>query len=96
MHTRTRQPWDAPALTIDERRAIRALARGAASDRQQTLALDCIIKNLSGYYGLSVSGPDATAAFFADGRRYVGAALVGVINSSETANPPAPPAETKG
>lgn len=90
MHTAKREPWAPCPVSLDERRAIRALATGTASDRQQKLALDWMIYTASGTYGLSARSADSHATYFAEGRRYVGATIVGILNSSEK------PAATEG
>jgi hypothetical protein len=74
-------PWAPCSVTRDEQLALKALATGTANDVQQKAALGCIIGKISGYYGLSVTGPEPTSVFFMEGRRYVGGTITGVINA---------------
>jgi len=59
--------------------AIRALARGDASEEQQRRALRCIIEELSGLYRLSYVSESDRDTSFAEGRRSVGFAIVGIV-----------------
>ena len=60
--------------------AIQALSRGTANDGQQRLALKCIIEELCGTYDMTYDPEGHTA--FNEGRRSVGRALVGTIQTS--------------
>jgi hypothetical protein len=67
--------------------SLQALADGTANDLQQKHALDFIIKNLCGTYDLSYrpggqEGDRDTA--FAEGKRFVGAQIVKLINLRST------------
>jgi len=61
---------------------VKALAVGVASDGQQKRALDWIIRSAAGTYDLSfrpgVDGHRATD--FSEGKRFVGLALVRLVN----------------
>jgi hypothetical protein len=75
--------WKPPGYTIEELDAVRALANGKASETEQILALDWIIKGAANAYGLSYrsesDGGDRETAF-AEGRRFVGLQMVKLIN----------------
>lgn len=71
-------PWLPPAYTDRDISAIQALARGDATQEQQSHALRFVVETLSGCYDMSyrpgVEGERDTA--FAEGRRFVGLQLV--------------------
>lgn len=74
--------WAPPAIDYEVALAVRALREGAASDHQQLVALDWIITQAAGTYAASfrpgADGDRATA--FAEGRRFVGLQIVGILN----------------
>lgn len=65
-------------------RAIQALSKGAASEAQQIRALKCIVNELAGTYDMSFDPSDPYMTAFNEGRRHVGRAIVGVLNSNIT------------
>ncbi|WP_415279299.1 hypothetical protein [Brucella sp. BZ] len=72
--------FDPVMLTDDERRAFKAMSEGKASGRQQQLALSSIVNRLCAYPGI-VAHENTNATYFMSGRHFVGAAIVGVVNS---------------
>lgn len=60
--------------------AFKALAQGNASESQQMAALHHIIYELARYYDLSYRELDTHATAFAEGKRFVGAQIVKLIN----------------
>lgn len=72
-------PWSIPELDADagtaQLGALRAMARGEASERQQKMALDTILNVYCRTHDLSFRPDDAggeRATAFAEGKRFVG------------------------
>ena len=78
--------WTPVDYTVQIARAVQAVARGDASEREQKMAMDWIIVQAAGAYELSFrsdggdGGERETA--FAEGRRFVGLQLVKLVNMS--------------
>lgn len=64
--------------------ALRDLQEGKATPDQQKLALDTIINGLSGYYDISYRPNSARDTDFAEGKRFVGAQIVKLLNLSSS------------
>ena len=62
--------------------AIKALARGEAGDIEQKRALKCIVEELAGTYAMTFDPESDRQTAFAEGRRSVGRAIVGIINTN--------------
>lgn len=74
------QPADQPATwTIPDVGAIQAVYRGTASEHQQSLALDWIIKQAAQIGGQSFRAGDSHATAFHEGRRFVGMQIMGLL-----------------
>ena len=71
-------------LTVREVMAIKSLGAGVASEDQQKLALEVIVKRFCGYYELTFHQHSERLSAFGEGRRYVGAMI------QETLITPAP------
>lgn len=67
--------------------AIRALCQGTASETQQVLAMEWIVHCGSRYYDLSYRPGDHRPSDFLEGRRFVGAQIVRLLNPSYTPDP---------
>ena len=74
----------------DEHAAIQAVAKGEASDYQQALCLEVIIKKLSLAFDLQYVPGSETGSAFLSGRSYVGQRITRLINTKVT-DSPAPP-----
>jgi hypothetical protein len=83
----TRKPrapaWQPPDYTVQQVRAVQAVARGDASSREQQLAMDWIVQQAAGTYELSFrsdgDGGDRETTM-AEGRRFVGLQIVKLVN----------------
>lgn len=73
-------PADQPAaLDVPSVAAIKAVYAGTATEHQQRLALDWIIKKAAGIGGQSYRAGDSHATAFLEGRRHVGAQILSII-----------------
>lgn len=74
-------PWEPPVLEVADLLALRALKEGKASDRQQVIALRCVLLKFCATYDMSFRpGPDgARASDFAEGKRFVGSRILEAI-----------------
>lgn len=59
--------------------ALKAMHKGDASPDQQKIVLDCMME-LTGYYDLSYRPDSERDTAFAEGKRFVGAQLVKMVN----------------
>lgn len=64
-----------PGLTKAEVMALKQLGAGKASDGQQKLALEVIVKKFAGYYELTFDENSDRLTNFGEGRRFVGACI---------------------
>ena len=62
--------------------AIQALAKGLATPEAQRQAIKCIVEEISGTYAMTYDPESDRQSAFAEGRRSVGRAIVGIINSN--------------
>ncbi len=78
--------WLPAEYTVQQARAIKAVAQGNASDREQRLAMDWLVTQACGTYEQSFrsdgEGGDRETTF-AEGRRFVGLQLVKLANMDE-------------
>lgn len=72
-----------PEHTYQEIMAVRALAGGTASDNQQKVAFDWILKKACIIGGLSNNPNRANDIYINEGRRYVGATLMDMITETQ-------------
>lgn len=73
-------PVDYPVPpTIAAVGALQAVYRGTASEHQQKLAMDWIIKQAAQIGGQSYRAGDSHATAFLEGRRFVGAQILSLI-----------------
>lgn len=82
-------PWMPTPYTVAQAAAIRACASGAATDQQQRVAMEFIVKNLCGTYDLEYRpGSDgARESSFAGGKRWVGLQIVKLVNFTVRSEP---------
>jgi hypothetical protein len=75
-------PWSIglERLDVPDLHAIKAIARGDASEDQQRRAMKVIIEQIASTYDMSFHPDNARATDFAEGKRHVGRVLVGIIN----------------
>ena len=76
-------PWDLPALDLQEIMALKALSTGTANAGQQKLALRTIVVKFAGTYDMSFrpGGEDgARASTFAQGKQFVGQRIAEAID----------------
>lgn len=66
-------------LTVAEVKAIKSLGAGVASEGQQKMALEVIMKRFCGYYELTFHEQSERLSAFGEGRRYVGAMIQEVL-----------------
>jgi hypothetical protein len=76
-----------PDYTEAELQAIRALAAGNASERQQILALEYMIRAF-GTHDISYRPDDPYATAFAEGKRFAGTTLVWMLKSAPARTDP--------
>lgn len=69
-----------PSLTFQEVMAIKALDRGEATKDQQTLAISCIVKKISGFNDQTFRLGDGNLSSFYQGRRDVGVIIINEIS----------------
>lgn len=60
--------------------AIRAVSKGEADETAQKRALRCIVEEISGTYAMTYDPASDRNSCFAEGRRSVGRAIVGMLN----------------
>lgn len=73
------KPVDEPAaFTAAQAGALQALARGQASEHQQRVAYDWLLREAAGIGAQSFRAGDSHATAFMEGRRFVGAQMVAV------------------
>ena len=78
----------APPFYIEaEAQAIRALWRGKASEHQQRIAMDYMIRAF-GTHDTSYRPDDSLATAFAEGKRFAGTTLVWMLKSAPTRTDP--------
>lgn len=71
---------DAPAgFNVAVVGAIQATYRGTASEHQQMLAMEWIMKQAANLPGVSFRAGDSHATAFLEGRRFVGAQILSLI-----------------
>lgn len=73
-------PWVLPTPTPGITLAIKCLAAGNANEGQQRMALKWIVEEVCGTYDQSFRPSGDRDTVFAEGRRFVGLALVREIN----------------
>lgn len=86
------QPWSSIDDQVDDQdiAAVKALAAGVANEGQQKMVLALIINRIAGTYDMSFrpGGPEGDrASSFAEGKRYVGNALVRLMKLTTNAKP---------
>ena len=70
-------PVDAPApFNVAVASAIQAFSRGEATEQQQVLAYEWIVKQAASIGGQSFRGGDSHATAFMEGRRFVAAQMI--------------------
>ena len=80
-------PMQRPDYTEAEVQAVRALQRGEATERQQVLALEYMIR-AAGTHDQSYRPGDPHATAFAEGRRWVGNTLIWMLKTAPTTTDP--------
>ena len=92
---RTGQPHEPPEYDNSIVASLRAVARGIADETQQKKAWDWIVYQLAAYNDLSYwpGGDDGRATAFKEGRRFVGAQMLKMLQPALTPSEPdeAPP-----
>ncbi len=73
-------------LTVKEVMAIKSLGAGVASEDQQKLALEVIMRRFCGYYELTFHEASERLSAFGEGRRYVGAMIQEALITPTAAN----------
>lgn len=76
-----KDPLERPDYTEAEVQAIRAVHRGEATERQQRLAFDYLIR-AAGTHDTSYRPGDPHATAFAEGKRWVGMTLIWMLRSA--------------
>lgn len=76
-----------PDYTVAEVQALRALFSRSATQRQQRLALDYIIRS-AGTHDQSFRPGDSHLTAFAEGKRFVGTNLIWMLKSAPTKTDP--------
>ncbi len=73
------KPVDAPAaFTVAQAGSIQALSRGQATEHQQRIAFDWLLKEAAGIGAQSFRAGDSHATAFMEGRRFVAAQIVAI------------------
>ena len=96
---RTGQPHEPPLYDNSIIAALRALATGTANDGQQKKAWDWIVYQVSGYNELSYRPTEAggeRATIFMEGRRFVGAQMLKMLQPALTSTEDETPPSKKG
>jgi hypothetical protein len=73
------RPWDATVLEEHEVHALKAFGRGTASDVQQRMVLEALMK-ICGQGRPSFWPEDSHATALAEGKRFVWLQVIGIIN----------------
>jgi hypothetical protein len=75
-------PWSAnlDMMAPADMHAIKAIARGNATEEQQRRAVKVIIEQIASTYDMSFHPENARATDFSEGKRHVGRMIVGIIN----------------
>ncbi len=75
-------PWSmgTEAVSTWDAQALKALGAGNANEGQQKRALKFIIEQVSGTYDQTFDPESERASAFAEGKRYVGRKIVGILN----------------
>jgi len=82
-----KDPLERPDYTEAELQALRALLDGKAEPRQQTIALDYMIRAF-GTHDTSYRPDDPYSTAFAEGKRFAGTTLVWMLKSAPTRTDP--------
>ena len=82
-----RDPHERPDYTEAEAQALRAIYRGEASERQQRMGLDCLIR-IYGTHDMSYRPENSHATAFAEGRRNAGTTLIWLLFDAPTNTDP--------
>jgi hypothetical protein len=82
-----KNPLLRPDYTEFEVQAIRALARGKASERQQIAALEYMVRAF-GTHDISYRPDDPHGTAFSEGKRFAGTTLVWMLKSAPTRTDP--------
>jgi len=82
-----KDPLERPDYTEAEIQALRACWRGEATERQQRMCLDYLIR-ASGTHDVSYRPGDSHATAFAEGKRFVGTTLVWMLKAAPTRTDP--------
>ncbi len=80
-------PWQRPFYIEAEIQAVRACYEGQASERQQRMALEFMLRAF-GTHDLSFRPQDPHSTAFAEGKRFAGTTLVWMLKSAETRTDP--------
>lgn len=75
-----RDPAHPPDYDLATFTAIRSVAQGNGTPEQQRRAIEWIVHTAADTYGLSYRANDTTGTAFAEGRRFVGLAVVKLLN----------------
>lgn len=73
-------PWAVAQPPVPDVAAIKAVARGTATEDQQRRAITCIVEQLAGTYDMTFHPDNPRATDFAEGKRSVGRQIVGFLN----------------
>ncbi len=73
------KPWKQPAWERADISAIKALENGNANPEQQQRFLKCLIESICDTYGQTYVPESARDTDFAQGRRWVGLALINML-----------------
>ena len=82
-----KDPLERPDYTEAEVQAVRACYSGTATERQQRLALDFMIRAF-GTHDISMRPGDPYLTAFAEGKRFAGTTLVWMLKSAVTKTDP--------
>ena len=82
-----KDPLARPDYTEAECQSLRACWRGEASERQQKMALECLLR-IYGTHDTSYRPGDTHATAFAEGKRNAGTTLVWMLKSAPTRTDP--------
>ena len=80
-------PLERPWYTEAEVQAVRALYNGTATERQQRMALDYMIRAF-GTHDISYRVDDPLATAFCEGKRFAGTTLVWMLKEAPTGTDP--------
>lgn len=82
-----KDPLERPDYTEAEAQAVRALYSGTATERQQRVALDFMIR-ACGTHDISMRPESPYLTAFAEGKRFAGTTLVWMLKSAPTRTDP--------